>query len=115
MCLTQALAGLLSSLAWPGYAWGQPATNPSWASTGTLNTAREYHTATLLPDGRVLVTGGSALATCGCTTAEIYDPATGTWRSTGTLGIARNLHTATLLPTGQVLVAGGYSFCQRQR
>ena len=37
MCLTQALAGLVCSLAWPGYAWGQPATSPSWGSTTASN------------------------------------------------------------------------------
>ena len=66
------------------------------------------HTATLLPNGQVLVAGGgntdsgSALAS-----AELYDPASGTWTATGSLVTARLSHTATLLPNGQVLVAGG--------
>ena len=63
-------------------------------------------TATLLPNGKVLVAGGCSddgtLAS-----AELYDPASGTWTATGSLATARNLHTATLLPNGKVLVAGG--------
>ena len=61
------------------------------------------HTATLLPNGKVLVAGGYAERSS-LSSAELYDPATGTWSSTGSLGTARSSHTATLLPNGKVLV-----------
>ena len=79
--------------------------------TGSLITARNRHTATLLPNGQVLVAGGNSDTTL--SSAELYDPAAGVWSATGDLGIpenARRLHTATLLPNGQVLVAGGYNY-----
>ena len=68
-------------------------------------TARSSHTATLLPNGKVLVAGGGdggAIAS-----AELYDPASGTWTATGSLLTERFDHTATLLPNGKVLVVGG--------
>ena len=76
--------------------------------TGSMATARELHTATLLPNGQVLVAGGAGL-TDYLASAELYDPATGMWMATGSMTTARARHTATLLPNGQVLVAGGES------
>ena len=71
-------------------------------------TGRYYHTATLLPNGKVLVAGGNFTGTGGAlASAELYDPASGTWTATGSLATARYAHTATLLPNGKVLVAGG--------
>src|SRR5882672_3352448 len=81
-----------------------PATG-TWTSTGNLNAARRNHTATLLPNGKVLVAGGDTLL--GHST-ELYDPATGTWSITGNLNTVRAYHTATLLLNGKVLVAGGF-------
>ncbi|HEX8845827.1 MAG TPA: kelch repeat-containing protein [Pyrinomonadaceae bacterium] len=85
---------------------------PSWSFTGSLNTPRYGHTATLLPNGKVLVAGGGGGYTAEggysiTNTAELYDPATGTWSVTGSLNVLRWFHTATLLPNGQVLVVGG--------
>jgi WD40 repeat protein len=81
-------------------------TTGTWSYTGNLNTARDTHTATLLPNGKVLVAGGvddnSYL-----NGAELYDPATGMWSNTGNLNAFHYAHTATLLPNGKVLVAAG--------
>src|SRR5215467_9011369 len=75
---------------------------PNWSYTASLNIARAGHTATLLPNGKVLVVGGDSSGS-----AELYDPATGAWSITGSLNVPRYLFTATLLPNGKVLVAGG--------
>jgi hypothetical protein len=73
-----------------------------------MHDARQYHTATLLPSGQVLVTGGYNSTAGYLSSAELYDPASGSWSSTGSLATGRWDHTATLLPSGQVLVAGGF-------
>jgi Galactose oxidase, central domain len=63
------------------------------------------HTATLLPDDQVLVTGGCACSQPGATaSAELYEPGTNTWTATGSMAGARIFHTATLLSNGMVLV-----------
>lgn len=78
-----------------------------------MTDARWSHTATLLPNGKVLVAGGftnpstSANAQPVLASAELYDPATGTWTPTGSMSTRRALHVAQLLPDGKVLVAGG--------
>jgi hypothetical protein len=73
-----------------------------------MGTRRAVQTATLMPDGKVLVTGGVDLPTGGpVTSAELYDPTTETWSATGSMGTPRAGHTATLLPDGGVIVAGG--------
>ena len=83
----------------------------SWAAgfedAEHLGTARFLHTATLLSNGRVLVTGGFD-GSVYLSSAEVYDPASNTWSAAGTLSHPRGYHTATLLPNGKVLIAGGY-------
>ena len=79
----------------------------NFAGTGSLATAREYHTATLLPNGKVLVAGGLDNNGNALSSAVLYDPAAGTWSNTGSLATARYFHTATLLSNGKVLVAAG--------
>jgi hypothetical protein len=81
----------------------------SWSTTGSLNTARFYHTATLLPNGLVLVTGGTDAHIFPFDSAELYDPVGGSWSTTGSLNTARDDHTATLLLNGMVLVAAGFN------
>jgi len=78
-----------------------------FTATGSLNTAREYHTATLLGNGLVLVAGGTGSSVGVLPGAELYNPATGTFSATGNMSTARYQHTATLLPNGTVLIAGG--------
>ena len=76
-----------------------------WTMTGALAYPREAHSATLLNNHKVLVTGGvngSTLAS-----SELYDPATGTWSTVGALTYKRDSHTATLLNDGTVLAVGG--------
>ncbi|NBQ43762.1 MAG: hypothetical protein EBU23_15175, partial [Mycobacteriaceae bacterium] len=77
-----------------------------WTATGPLATGRSGHTATLLPNGKVLVAGGIG-STGFVASAEVCDPAQGTWTATGPLATGRSDHTATLLPNGKVLVTGG--------
>ena len=79
----------------------------TWWDTGSLSRGREFHTATLLPNGKVLVAGGRGFGLVELASAELYDPATGTWSATGSLNTARYDHTATLMRNGMVLVAGG--------
>ena len=79
----------------------------AWAITGSLNTARYGHTATLLQNGQVLVAGGTDASGNRLASAELYNSATGHWTVVGNMTTARAQHTATLLPGGEVLVAGG--------
>ncbi len=103
-----------------------PATR-SWSPAGSMTDRRAWHTATLLPNGKVLVAGGSKSPVAGeaIDSAELYDPVTDTWAPTGSLTVgglpnrsgpqgARQNHVAVLLTgpscgrnCGKVLVAGG--------
>ncbi|MFD9692917.1 Kelch repeat-containing protein, partial [Kitasatospora sp. NPDC059088] len=93
-----------------------PATG-SWTPTGSLLTARKGHQATLLADGRVLVTGGDPAAgpvtdpggydPHSLATAEVYDPATGTWTALGPMPGGRRGHRCLALRSGLVLLIGG--------
>ncbi|MDP2706723.1 MAG: kelch repeat-containing protein [Burkholderiales bacterium] len=60
-----------------------------------------------MPNGEVLVAGGSDIAFSPLASAEVYDPATNAWTAARALARGRVSHTATLLPDGKVLFAGG--------
>lgn len=90
----------------------------TYSPTGSMGSARVFHTATLLQDGRVLVCGGTDEGHPDpgnpgeyigniLNTAEVFDPATGTWAAVGNMNSHRVAHTATLLNDGRVLVTGG--------
>jgi hypothetical protein len=88
------------------------AESTSLQPTGNMSVGRYSHTATLLPDGRVLVTGGVAQSEAKIVpteTAEIYDPISGAFTKVGNMGRARAFHSATLLLTGKVLITGAGS------
>ena len=74
-----------------------------------MSTARAFHTATVLLDGTVLITGGlsSTFGLPAQASAEIYDPAAGQFLSTGSMSVGRFMHAATLLQDGSILITGG--------
>jgi hypothetical protein len=80
----------------------------TWRFTGSMNSPRQGHTASLLADGRVLVAGGSSSFAHYFDSAELYDPGTGIWTDTGALNFGREGHSATVLQDGKVLVFGGH-------
>jgi len=85
-----------------------------FARAGVMDTARSRHTATLLPDGRVLIIGGNGAQVKdfidpAVASIEVWDPATQTFSDLTNLETARGAHTATLLPDGTVLVVGGWT------
>jgi hypothetical protein len=84
----------------------------TFSLTGPLAEARGSHTATLLADGRVLIAGGGPASWLNASTeyltsAELYDPTTGTFSPTGSMTTPRDGHTATALLDGRILMAGG--------
>ena len=74
----------------------------TFTGVGSMASQRWNHTSTLLPDGRVLLAGGSFN-----TSAEVYDPAAKTFRVTGPMIATRAYHTATARADGSVLIVGG--------
>jgi hypothetical protein len=88
-----------------------PSVNTFAASTPTMNAARGSATATLLPNGKVLIAGGSSNGSP-LSSTDLYDPVSNTFAaaaSTAPMNTARFQATATLLPNGMVLIVGGYN------
>lgn len=79
----------------------------SWAPTGPMTMGRGSHTATALPDGKVLVAGGTPECCDPVASAEVYDATTNGWRAVDAMTTPRISHTATPLADGKVLVVGG--------
>lgn len=79
----------------------------SWRPAAPMMSDRSGHTATLLSDGTVLVTGGVTSANATTAEAELYDPVRNTWTTTSPMSSARLGHAAIRLDDGRVLVVGG--------
>jgi hypothetical protein len=79
----------------------------TFSPTGSMAEGRNWATATLLSDGRVLIVGGIVDGVLTLSSAEIYDPATGIFSKTGSMPDRRVLSSATLLSDGRVLFSGG--------
>ncbi len=85
-----------------------PLSAQTFTPANPMNLDRANHTATLLGNGAVLVTGGDVITGGQTNTAEIYDPESGTWRySRSLMNVARSTHSATRLLDGRVLITGG--------
>lgn len=69
---------------------------------------RSGHSATLLPNGKVLIAGGMRRNQDFYRSAELYDPATGKFQATGAMNVARVGPAAVLLRSGKVLIVGGW-------
>jgi len=87
----------------------EPATKAGSISKGVeMLSPRSGHTATRLPDGRVLIAGGMRQNQDFYRSAELFDPATGKFQPTGEMLVGRVGHVAVLLASGKVLIAGGW-------
>jgi hypothetical protein len=92
------------------------AANPAWTSAAPMKYRRSFNTLTVLPDGKVLTTGGQTKTdgvdeTTGVLPAEMWDPNTNTWTTMASSHRPRLYHSSSvLLPDGRVLLAGGGAY-----
>ena len=96
------------------------APSPAWRAVASMQFARRQLNALLLPDGSVLVTGGTSgsgfnNATAPVYAAELWDPVTEQWTTLASAAIPRLYHSTTLLlPDGRVLSTGGNGYPQTE-
>jgi galactose oxidase-like protein/glyoxal oxidase-like protein/List-Bact-rpt repeat protein len=93
--------------------WGDNGSAFLWSATSGFTTVikpyRIYCTGhTFLPDGRLLIMGGTSAGTAGLRSASIFNPSTSTWAATESMSRGRYYPTATTLPNGEVLVVSGH-------
>src|SRR5580698_3720993 len=80
-----------------------------FTNTGSMNIQQAGYAFSLLPSGKVLISGGHNSAGVITNSAELYDAISGTWTTIGAMTTNRNVPAATLLQNGKVLVSGGLS------
>jgi Galactose oxidase, central domain/Kelch motif len=105
---------IISACAFLIFAFTVHAAAPGSTGLGVLSAGpamlepRSGHTATLLPDGKVLIAGGMRRNQDFYRSSELYDPASGKFSRSGDMTMARVGQAAVLLPSGKVLIAGGW-------
>jgi len=80
--------------------------DPAWTAVASMATQRSRHHLAVLPDGKVLASGGEN-GGAALSTTEVYDPAANTWTAGPSMSVGRSAHTVTKLAGDKLLVAGG--------
>ena len=105
LLITLSITALIVGIAMPAVAG-----SGGFNSTGSMNVARVNHTATLLPNGEVLVAGGDNGISGSLASTELYNPSTGKWTLTGSMQTGRWSHQAVRLQDGRVLGGRGFRY-----